>query len=247
MLIVGLGQMLQTIHHNIEKLSALLKQLVLSSSFKSSYISSNKLQPLIHTSVKKKMKHFPSLVKKYAERIQKEEANIKEKDWREVGAELHTLFLTVSTQPVSLHRITQLNQKIKQLCELSETQAESDSYIQIENASTGRLYASGNIFVLGSGCINTTIHSGVRVKIKRTLRGGEVYAILGADIHRAGSDSGTATFIEVPEGQIICIKTAMKGTTIKVGSKTHTFNETTRQVTAALDTSGHLMLEEVGS
>jgi len=126
---------------------------------------------------------------------------------------------------------------------LSETQAESDSYIQIENASTSRLYASGNIFVLGSGCINTTIHSGGRVKIKGTFRGGEVYATLGADIYRAGSDSGTPTFIEVPEDQIICIKTAMKGTTIKVGSKTHTSKETTRQFTAALDKSGRLMLE----
>ncbi|MHC8970681.1 hypothetical protein [Priestia aryabhattai] len=61
------------------------------------------------------MKHLPSLVKKYAERIKKEEANIKEKDWREVGAELLTLFLTASTHPVSLHTITQLNHKIKQL------------------------------------------------------------------------------------------------------------------------------------
>ncbi|MGG3271410.1 FapA family protein [Priestia aryabhattai] len=242
MLIVELGQLLQTVHHNIEKLSALLKQLVLSSSFKSSHISSKNLQPLIHTLVEKKMKHFPPLVKKYVERIKKEEANIKEKDWREVGAELLTLFLTASTHPVSLHTITQLNHKIKQLCELSETQAESDSYIQIENASTSPLYASGNISVLGSGCINTTIHSSGRVKIKGTLRGGEVYATLGTDIYRAGSDSGTPTFIEVPEDQIICIKTAMKGTTIKVGSKTHTFTETTRQVTAALDKSGRLML-----
>jgi uncharacterized protein len=70
-----------------------------------------------------------------------------------------------------------------------------------------------------------------------------VYAKLGAAIHRAGSDSGTATFIEVPENQKNFIKTAMKGTTIKVGSKTHTFTETTRQVTAALDKSGRLMLE----
>ncbi|WDL88495.1 hypothetical protein IUJ58_06360 [Priestia aryabhattai] len=70
-----------------------------------------------------------------------------------------------------------------------------------------------------------------------------MYATLGADIYRAGSESGTATFIEVPENQKNCIKTAMKGTTIKVGSKTHTFNETTRQVTAALDKSGRLMLE----
>lgn len=138
---------------------------------------------------------------------------------------------------------SRLNQKIKQLRELSETQAESDSYIQIENVSTGRLYVSGNISVLGSGCINTTIHSGGMVKVKGTLRGGEVYAKLGADIHRAGSDSGTATFIEGPENQKICIKTAMKETTIKVGSKTHTFNENIRQVTAALDKSGHLMLE----
>ncbi|MHC8970680.1 hypothetical protein [Priestia aryabhattai] len=73
--------------------------------------------------------------------------------------------------------------------ELNKTQAESDSYIQIENASTSRLYANRDIFVLGSGCINTTIHSDGRVKVKGTLRGREVYAILGADIHRAGSDS----------------------------------------------------------
>ncbi|MFP7733919.1 hypothetical protein ACLHDF_10945 [Priestia aryabhattai] len=75
-----LSQMLQTIHHNIKKLSVLLRQLVLSSSFKSSYVPSHNLQLLIHTLVEKKMKHFPLLVKKYAERIKKEEANIKEKD-----------------------------------------------------------------------------------------------------------------------------------------------------------------------
>jgi len=81
------------------------------------------------------------------------------------------------------------------------------------------------------------------VKVNSTLRGGKVYAELGADIHRAGSDSGTATFIEVPEDQKICIETAMERTTIKVGSKKHTFKETIRQVTAALDPSGRLMLE----
>ncbi|MED3936456.1 hypothetical protein [Priestia megaterium] len=40
-----------------------------------------------------------------------------------------------------------------------------------------------------------------------------------------------------------CIETAMEGTTIKIGSKKHTFEVTIRQVTAALDPSGRLMLE----
>ncbi|WP_176543612.1 hypothetical protein [Priestia megaterium] len=49
-----------------------------------------------------------------------------------------------------------------------------------------------------------------------------MYAKLGAAIHRAGSDSGTATFIEVPEDQKICIETAMKETTIKESRKQNT-------------------------
>ncbi|MGG2089714.1 hypothetical protein ABFY59_22315 [Priestia aryabhattai] len=175
--------------------------------------------------------------------IKKEEANLKETDWREVGVELITLFLTISTHPISAHTITQLTHKIKHLSKISETQKEPNSYIQIENTSNSRLYASGNIFVLESGCINPTIHSGGMEKIKGTLRGGEVYAKLGANIHRAGSDSGTAMFIKVPDDQKNCIETAMEGTTIKIGSKKHTFKAAIRQVTAALDPSGGLMLE----
>ncbi|GAB1772440.1 DUF342 domain-containing protein [Priestia megaterium] len=246
-LVIELSHMLQSIHHNIEKMSALLKQLVLSSSFKLSDVSSNNLQPLIRTLIEKKMKDFPMQVKKYVERMKKEEPNVKEKAWSEVGAELNTLFLTASTQPVSLDTMIQLTHKIEQLCERNKTEVEPNSYIQIENASSSRLYSSGNILVLGSGCINTTIHSGGMVKVNSTLRGGKVYAELGADIHRAGSDSGTATFIEVPEDQKIFIETAMEGTTIKIGSKKHTFKETIRKVTAALDPSGRLMLEEIGS
>lgn len=242
-LVIELSHMLQSIHHSIEKMSALLKQLVLSSSFKSSDVSSNNLQPLIRTLIEKKMKDFPMLVKKYVERIEKEETNIKEKAWSEVGAELNTLFLTAFTHPVSLDTMIQLTHKIEQLCQRNKTGVAPNSYIQIENASSSRLYSSGNILVLGSGCINTTIHSGGMVKVNSTLRGGKVYAELGADIHRAGSGSGTPTFIEVPEDQKICIETAMEGTTIKIGSKKHTFKETIRQVTAALDPSGCLMLE----
>ncbi|MEI2428161.1 FapA family protein [Priestia megaterium] len=67
-LVIELSHMLQSIHHSIEKMSALLKQLVLSSSFKSSDVSSNNLQPLICMLIEKKMKDFPMLVKKYVER-----------------------------------------------------------------------------------------------------------------------------------------------------------------------------------
>jgi uncharacterized protein (DUF342 family) len=243
LLVSELGHLLGNINQNIEKIISLIKQLTRSSAFKSNDFSRGGLQPLIQILLEKKFKNFPPLAKKYVEIVRRGEEYLDDDIWREVSVSLSQLFLSLTNEVTSLERIEQLSQKINELHELSKTPVEPNSYITIPNAQNSSLYCSGNILILGQGCINTKIHAGGTLKINGIIRGGEVYGRLGVDINEVGAESGTPTIISVPSDQTIKINKAMEGTSIKIGNVKYTFKETRYRMVARLDGNERIIFE----
>lgn len=242
MLVTELGHLLGIINQNTVKIIDLIKQLIQSPAFKSSDFSRGGLQPLIRILLEKKFKNFPPLVKKYIEAVRRGEDFLEDEDWSAVAVSLSQLFLSLTNEVTSLDRIIILSQKIKELYELSETPVEPNSFITIPNALNSKLYSSGNILILGQGCVNTKVHAGGILKISGILRGGEVYGRLGAEINEAGAESGTTTVIAVPSDKNIFINKAMEGTTIKIGNVKYVFKETRYNINAHLDENEHIIL-----
>ncbi len=243
LLVTELGHLLGNINQNIEKIISLVKQLTMSPAFKSSDFSRAGLQPLIRILLEKKLKNFPPLIRKYVEIVRRGERYLDDDVWKEISVSLSQLFLSLTNEVTSLERIEQLSRKIKQLHEISKLQVEPNSYITIPSAQNSSLYSSGNILILGQGCINTKIHAGGTLKVNGILRGGEVYGRLGVELNEVGSGSGTPTTISVPSDQTIVMKRAMEAVTINIGNVKYTFKETKYRVKARLDENERIVFE----
>jgi hypothetical protein len=243
MLVVELGHLLGTLHQQVESITGVIKQLAQSPAFKSTDFSRAGLQPLIRILLEKKFKNFPPLVKNYVEIVRRGEEYLDDASWKEVAISLTQLFLSITKDVIAIERITQLSNKMKNLHHMSQTPIEPDSYITVPNVLNSRIYCSGNILVMGQGCINSKIHAGGTLKLSGILRGGEVYGRLGAQINEVGAESGTATIISVPSDQKVSIKKAMEGTTIKIGNVKHQFKETRYHVEARLDHNHRIVFE----
>ncbi|XJZ27005.1 flagellar assembly protein A [Bacillota bacterium Lsc_1132] len=239
--VAELGHLLGILHQNIEKIIGVIRQLTLSSAFKSNDLTRGGLQPLIRILLEKKFKSFPPLVKKYVDVVRRGEAFLEEGVWREISLALTQIFLTFGNEIISLERIIQLSEKMKKIHEISKAPLEPDSFITIPSAQNSQLYCSGNVLVLGQGCINTKIHAGGSVKINGIIRGGSVYGRLGVEINEAGAESGTSTIIAVPSDQKIIINKAMEGTLIQIGNAKRKVDSTIYHLKASLDDQARII------
>ncbi|MGO4888397.1 flagellar assembly protein A [Anaerobacillus sp. MEB173] len=243
MLITELGHLLGILYQSIEKMVQVINQLTESPAFKPNDLTNGGLQPLIRILLERKFKGFPTLAKKYVDVVRRGEDYLEDDIWREVAVSLSQLFLSLTNEITSLERIKQLSEKMKELHEVSETPVEPNSYITIPSASNSSLYCSGNILILGQGCVNTKVHAGGMLKVNGIIRGGEVYGRLGAEINETGSESGTPTIVAVPNDQKIKIKTAMEGTILRFGHIKYTLEKTMYNLVAKLDENDSVVFE----
>jgi uncharacterized protein len=243
MLIAELGHLLGILHQYVEKMIGVINQLLHSPAFKSNNFRQVGLQPLIRLLLEKKFKGFSVLAKKYTMVERRAEQYLADDEWSDIGISITRIFLTLTNEVISLEQIVQLSQKMKELHEFSQTPVEPNSYITIPSALNSKFYCSGNILIVGQGCINSKIHAGGKLKISGVLRGGSVYARLGAEINEAGSKSCTSTVITVPSDQKVSIHKVMEGTILKIGNTRYAFNKTASNVRARLDSNDRITFE----
>ena len=243
LLIAELGHLIGLIHTNVEKIITLINQLSKSPAFKSNDLTSVGLQPLINILLEKKFKGFKPLVKKYVDVVKKGDEYLVDDTWRHVAVVLSQIFLSLSKERVTIDTLMMLSEKMKFLYEISKAPVEPDSYITISSALNSKLYCSGNVLILGQGCVNTKIHAGGTLKISGILRGGEVYGRLGVELNEVGAAMGTITLVAVPNDQVIKIKKAMEGTIIKIGNVKYTFKDTKHNVKALLNEEERIIFE----
>lgn len=241
LLLVEMGQLLGKIADQLEGLSLAIQELYLSAAFKTSDISKMGLSSLIRILLERKFSTLPKLVKELADKAAKaDQEQMLEDDFKEVVAELSNGFLKfLPTQIRGQEDLSALIQLVKALYEWSQTPPEPDASITISYALNSEIYCSGDVNVIDQGCINSKIHSGGRLQISGMVRGGQVYAALGAEIGEAGTPGGMSTRIHVPPGQTIRIKHVMEGTYLQIGNKTHQFLMADYDVIARIDREGN--------
>ncbi|WP_156291246.1 flagellar assembly protein A [Oceanobacillus salinisoli] len=243
MLVVELGHLLGIMHVQVEKMITVIKQLTTSPAFKSNDFSVTGLQPLIRILLEKKFYNFLPYVKQYQEVVEKGREYIEGEEWHQVGVSIKQIFIVLSNQVTTMERLTNLSQKMKELSDTSDIPVEPNSYITVSDTINSSLYCSGDINIIGKGCINTKVHAGGKLHVRGIVRGGEVYGRLGATIHEVGTNSGTKTIVAVPKDQKIQLAKAFEGTVLKIGKISYKLQEERKHITARLNDNDQIIFE----
>ncbi|HHW39030.1 MAG TPA: FapA family protein [Bacillales bacterium] len=131
---------------------------------------------------------------------------------------------------------------MNQLMEQSDFETEIGVFVQMPSAINSIVYSSGDVFINKQGCYNCTIFAEGSVEVKGFVRGGRLFAGLGARLEEAGSKGGTLTLICVPHDQIITIKNVFSETTIQIGKKVYKFTKDMTNIVARIDEQGNIAI-----
>lgn len=110
--------------------------------------------------------------------------------------------------------------------------------ITFSYAINSNIEASGDVRVVGRGCINTVIRAGGNVYVKGVFRGGEINTRKDVVLNEAGSEMGVKTFIKAAEGRKVLIKKAFAGVIIQIGDRRASIISTQNNLKAELDSTG---------
>lgn len=243
MLVVELGHLLGIMHKQLEHMIAVIKQLMESPAFKSTDFSITGLQPLIMILLEKKFQNFLPYAKSYQEVVEKGQVYLEEDKWVHIGLAIKQIFLSLSNQVTTLNRLMTLKNDMLALSEHSQLPVEPNAFITLSDTINSKLYCSGDISIVGKGCINSKVHAGGKLKVNGVVRGGEVYGRLGVAIKEIGSTSGVKTIVAVPEDQKIQINKAYEGTVLKIGKVTTVIKDERNHILARLNENGTIIYE----
>jgi uncharacterized protein (DUF342 family) len=213
------------------------------SAFKVSSFTRTGLGPLIKILCDGKFKTFPPLARALIDKI-RSGAFVLGDEWIEFGERLYRGFIT--THASVLESVDDIVRMVKKAEELSlsieNSAADQNCFIQAGFAHNSKMYASGDILILGHGIYNSKLHAEGFIVVDGFVRGGEIYATKGVEIGETGTNGGFSTKIAVPEGETIKIKTAREDTVIQIGQKTHRFTIQASNVYARLNEEGQLKI-----
>ncbi|GAB7386708.1 FapA family protein [Bacillaceae bacterium] len=244
MLIAELSQLLGEIAEQVKKMVASVEQLIVAPAFKMSDLAQKGLHPLIKLLLERKFQALLPLVKQYYEKVQASNRMLDER-WRNLAVILRQAFLLSHGMPLrDVDDLRTIAKELEALYEISRTPPEPNSSITLPYALNSRLYCSGNIQIVGKGCYHTKIFSsGGSVRINGVMRGGEVYAALGAEIKEAGAAGGLPTRIVVPDGQSVTLHKVLEDTIIQIGKRTYKFQKTEKNIRVKLNEEGRFIFD----
>ncbi|HZG60064.1 MAG TPA: FapA family protein [Anoxybacillus sp.] len=229
------AHVLTQIQMQMEKFILSIKQVMNAPAFKVTDFHKKGLLPLIKLLLDHKFRPLLTTIKQYIEMC-KRGSNHLDMKWSKLGENLHSCFLSsVPNEWHSLERLNQLLNEIKELLEEYSIPNEQYCSVELMYALNSVIYCSGDVTIYGKGCHHSKIHAGGVLKVNGIVRGGELYARLGAVIKEAGSEGGAPTRISVPADQKIKMDLVREGTIIQIGKIRHTFQKEERWIEAFLD------------
>ncbi|WP_058306910.1 flagellar assembly protein A [Gracilibacillus massiliensis] len=243
LLVIELGHLLTILEKQLDKMIVIIQQLTSSKAYKSEELKMKGLQPLIILLSEKKFKDFKSFARKYVDIVEKADAYIEEPEWKKVSSDLKMMFLTLTNETITLSKLNILKDLMQELAQTTESDVEPNSYITISDTTNSRIYSSGNVNIIGKGCINTKVHSGGLLKVDGSLRGGEVYGRLGVIVSEVGTISGTKTIISTASDKSITIMRAYEGTILRIGDAVRQLFREEKFIKAKLDENGQIIFE----
>ncbi|TFD95776.1 FapA family protein [Jeotgalibacillus sp. R-1-5s-1] len=237
-----LAMLTGALKQDIDRIIAVIIQLINSPSFKTTDFPKGGLQPLVRILLEKKFNDFIPRAKLYVQLVREGRAKLDDERWKETAEQISNLFLTLSTKAVSIEVFTHLSHHLGALHEESEMFDESRSTIECTNVLNSRIHAGGDLYISGQSCIHSRIHSGGFMTINGSLRGGEAYAEKGMYIGETGAESGTPTNLAVPSGAVIKIANALEGTILRIGNRKIVLTQDYSGLKARLNAKGMIEL-----
>ncbi|NRD76884.1 DUF342 domain-containing protein [Bacillus sp. BRMEA1] len=243
-------KIIEIINH-LRKLSTELKafiaaveQIYQSPVFKTSDINKMGLSSMIRILLEKKFKHLPPLIKKITGLVfVADQMQILDPELKEINASLVNGFIQLA--PMQFQTPDDISKLVVRIDAASDPAAEmheTNGQIMLPYALNSKIQCNGDVIVAGTGCIHSQIHARGKVVVKGLLRGGEVHADKGAEIHEAGTRGGEITFIRVPQDQSIKINKVIEGTRIQIGNVLYQFEQSEQNVFARVSKEGKLLL-----
>lgn len=120
--------------------------------------------------------------------------------------------------------------------------AKDEADIVFGYAINSTLEASGDVRVVGRGCINTVIRAGGGVTVKGVFRGGEIAARGDVILDEAGSELGVRTLIKAGNRGKVYIKKAYEGVQVQIGDRRVQLNSLQQNFKAVLDAAGDIRI-----
>jgi len=243
LLLAEMSRLLGDMTSQMRQLIAAIEQLYRTPAFKTSDIQKMGLGALIKILMESKYKGLADLIRQFCEKT-KAGGNMFDQEWHQVARQLQHGFLLVHPEALkSLEELQQLQRKLKGFLQVCQAPPEPNSVVRIRYAVNSSIYCSGNIYVTGQGCYNTRIYAGGELHVSGFIRGGTVYASLGAVIGETGTKAGNPVSVWVGEGRTISIQVAKADTVIQIGRRRHKFLQDRYHVFAQLDPSGDLHIQ----
>lgn len=198
---------------------------------------------IIQLLIEKKYTGFPGLIIDLKKNLKQNEFVMNKEIFKLIDGVCDNL---TGINILKVKEVSDLNRLAETIWEVKDnlnTLSQSTADISIGHATGCEVEASGNVSIIGTGCINTTIRAGKSVNVKGVFRGGKITAKRDVILGEAGSGTGTRTVIQTSEKGKITIKKAHEGVEIWVGS--HRTNITSEQahIKARLDSNGNLAFD----
>ncbi|RTR36167.1 DUF342 domain-containing protein [Robertmurraya yapensis] len=226
---------LTQIQEQMVAMNASIKQLMNLPAFKTTDFARKGLLSLIKILVEKKFKPLIIFVKQFSELTKSGSQSINS-EWLILEEQLRLCFLSsISNEYHTLDGLNSLLIRIEEMIEDHDPEKDKDCLVEMKYAHNSIIFSGGDVLIKGQGCYNSKIHAGGNLVIHGVLRGGEVYARLGATIKETGSDGGVVSKIMVPSNGKIKIGHAKEGTVIQIGKAKYTFQKERKEITARLD------------
>lgn len=141
-----------------------------------------------------------------------------------------------------IEQFSRLLSEMKEIKLLMDNMANDMANITFNYSVNSKVEASGDVRVMGSGCINTSIRAGRNVTVKGVFRGGEIIAKGDVILNEAGSEMGARTLIKTGDEKKVYIKKAHEGVRIQIGNRQANITSVQNNMKAKLDEAGTLII-----
>jgi len=228
-----LSFMLRDIKAGLEQIGLALEQLQRNKDFQQVNFGR-----LIMTLLDTRFKNLRPLVKNSLRQIASARGDIPEEVTR-CGKSLQCL---IGLNPLTVKSFSAVTRDVNEASRVLEDEAVTPADIIIHSAMSASLQCSGNVMVIGQGCVNTTINADGHVNIKGSFKGGEIFCEGNAEIQELGSSLGVPPLVRVGATGQIRVRRAFAGAILQVGQRKHVLAQDMGSFKVRLAKSGELEL-----
>ena len=242
LLMQELNERLGELYEQLERVVRAMQQIMSISAYKASSVSRTGIGPLIKILCDGKFKGLPPLAVSFCNAVKADEKQL-DGEWTALAERIYRHLVTPHlSELASIGEVQALAAAAGKLYRSTAVdEADPQCVLKACYLQNSKAYSAGNIHVAGEGAYNSKLYAKGIVHVDGYVRGGELYAGMGATVREAGAKGGIPTKLQAPEGQTIRIDRAMEGVTIQIGTKTHTFSRETERIVARLEKDGSLV------